>query len=300
MMIGVDIGFGFTKAFPGNVIFSSVFSEQGKRQFKNQGDELDNLELELDGKNYFVGRLAELEGGTGTFDRDNIIRHKVCLLTAIALSAKENYSGPVVLGLPVSDFHRKDQMQQLKGTYKIKLAGNQYTIEITEVMVFPQGGAAYFDMLLNDDGKVISTMADQRIGIIDIGEKTLDFVMMDKMRYVNERTSSMDTGMHKAYLRLLPVIQQELGISCLPHQIRDYLHKLPRQTELEYRRLANEIIDNLSTWWQFKDFDKIFIGGGGGILLHKYIRERINCDLVPDSQIANARGYLKCGTATKS
>ena len=74
-MIGVDVGFGFTKAFPGNVVFSSVFSEQGKRQFKMQGDELDNLELELDGKNYFVGRLAQLEGGTGTFDRDNIIRH---------------------------------------------------------------------------------------------------------------------------------------------------------------------------------------------------------------------------------
>ena len=46
--------------------------------------------------------------------------------------------------------------------------------------------------------------------------------------------------------------------------------------------------------------NKIYVGGGGANLLHKYIRERINCDLVPDSQIANARGYLKCGTATKS
>lgn len=298
-MIGIDVGFGYTKVFPGNIVFPSVIADYQERMASiGQSDPLDNLVLEVNGRSYLVGNLAKKEGGSATFDKDNQQRHLVCMLTSIVLAAGGDYSGPVVMGLPMSDLQNKRrEISLLKGTYDVVLSGDKYKIEITDVFVSPQGAAGFYDLILNDEGKVVSNLAERKIGIIDIGEKTLDFVVMDKSQFVMEKSGGMDLGMHKAYLRLLKTIQTDLGISVMPYQVRDYEHKVSKAAENEYRRLANEIVDGISAWWNYRDFDNIYLAGGGGLALQKYVAERIKCDLIPEAQLSNARGYFKCGQA---
>lgn len=299
-VVGIDVGFGFTKVFPGNIVFPSVIAEYRERMGSiGQSDPMDNLILEVNGQSYLVGNLAKKEGGSATFDKDNQQRHLVCMLTSIVLAAGGDYSGPVVMGLPMSDLENKRrEISLLKGTYEVVLSGEAHTVEITDVLVSPQGAASFYDLILNDEGKVVSSLVSKKIGIIDIGEKTLDFVVMDKSQFIMERSGGMDLGMHKAYLRLLKIIQADLGISIMPYQVRDYLPKVSKAAEHEYRRLANEIVDGISAWWNYRDFDNIYLTGGGGMALHQYVAERIKCDVLPDSQLSNARGYFKCGQAS--
>ncbi|HAD05457.1 MAG TPA: hypothetical protein DCF93_12845, partial [Desulfuromonas sp.] len=64
-ILGIDIGFGFTKATNGSreLVFKSVFGEATELQYRenligdNAGDE--HLQVEIDGKEFFVGELAE-------------------------------------------------------------------------------------------------------------------------------------------------------------------------------------------------------------------------------------------------
>lgn len=300
-VIGIDVGFGYTKVFPGNHIFPSITTEFRDRimSFGNSNP-MDNLILEVDGKSYLIGNLAKKEGGSSTFDQDNHMRHKLCMLTSIALSAGGDFSGIVVMGLPISDLQKKKRdVSLLKGTYDIKLSGKEYHIDISKVLVAPQGAAGYFDLILSDEGKVVSSLAEKRIGIIDIGEKTLDFVAMESSQFIMEKSGGLDMGMHRAYLRILKTIQTDLGISVMPYQVRDYMPKVPASSEKELRLLSQEIVDGITPWWNYRDFDSIYLAGGGGEALFRFISERIKCETIPEGQFSNARGYYKCGKASQ-
>jgi hypothetical protein len=297
-MIGIDVGFGFTKIYKGNIVFPSVFCEYRERIASiGPSNFMGNLTIEWNDKKYLIGDIAKNESGSATFDKDNQLRHILCMLTGIALANKSDYSGPVVMGLPISDLQKKNDLLLLKGKYAIKLCDKPINIEISDVMVIPQGAASYFDIILNDNGKVASANAEKHLGIIDIGEKTLCFVSMNKAQFQMERSGSLDLGVNKAYRRLCTTIQRKLNFSCMPYEVTEHFDKIPKEFEKEYRQLANEIVDAISQWWSYSEFDNIYLTGGGAPALKKYVSERINCDLVPDSQFSNARGYFKCGMA---
>ncbi|MDQ6990723.1 MAG: hypothetical protein Q9M11_03225, partial [Mariprofundaceae bacterium] len=65
-IIGIDIGFGFTKATDGKKfqVFKSIYGEAIDFQFKesllknNQEDD-EHIHIDVDGISYFVGELAE-------------------------------------------------------------------------------------------------------------------------------------------------------------------------------------------------------------------------------------------------
>jgi len=298
-MIGIDVGFGFTKVSPKEIMFPSVFSEVTyASSLQNSGSLIDHIELELDGKTYLVGNKAQLENGSGSFSADNMLRHKICILTAIALT-RGDFLGSIVLGLPVSDMGRKKAMQDLVGIYNIKLSGEEHIIDITKINIVPQGAAAYFDLLLDNDGKIANDLGTKKIALIDVGEKTVDFVCIDKNRFVNELSGSLNLGMNTAYLRLIKAIQTELGITTLPSKAKQYADRVST-TSTEYRKLSAEILNNVSAWWpSLNDFSAIYITGGGGETLGKYFKEKIKCEIVKGGQFSNARGYQKCGRMKK-
>ena len=75
-IIGIDIGFGFTKVTNGRqeLVFKSVLGEATDIQFQEQvlegvnGD--DHLQAEIDGKSWFVGELAERQSNVRFFTLD--------------------------------------------------------------------------------------------------------------------------------------------------------------------------------------------------------------------------------------
>lgn len=294
-MLGIDVGYGYTKVYPGALIFPSVYGNWRERRLESRSDPINNMEIQIGNDRYFVGSLAIREGGISTHDKYNFNRHKICLLTAIALS-QGNYSGSIVTGLPISDLHLRGEIAKLKGLYNVELDNTECEIEISEMLVFPQSGASYFDMLLNEEGKVYSHLGELKVGVIDIGEKTVDFCYLDRIGYVNEKSGSVPIGMSRAHKRLMDKLYY-LDINVLLHQVPEYLHKIPEDTEIEYKALASEILDNISTRWNYRELDRIFITGGGGDTLYPYLQDRILCELVPDAQMSNARGFYKCGAA---
>jgi hypothetical protein len=75
-ILGIDIGFGFTKATNGNdsLVFKSVFGEATDVQFRElvlaEGGQVDHLQLDVDGKSYFLGELAERQSNVRFFTLD--------------------------------------------------------------------------------------------------------------------------------------------------------------------------------------------------------------------------------------
>jgi plasmid segregation protein ParM len=66
--IGLDIGYGYTKAVASNgkkIIFPSLVGEGFKRQYGGLFFEhklnTDNMHVEIDGTDYFIGKLASME-----------------------------------------------------------------------------------------------------------------------------------------------------------------------------------------------------------------------------------------------
>lgn len=294
-MLGVDIGFGYTKVYPGNMVFPSVISHWRQPKMATSKPQApDDLIIGINGESYVVGRLALKQGAPGTFDKYNFDRHKVCLLAGIA-SKRPSYNGPIAVGLPISDLHNSTEpFKKMAGRYKIDFKGASTEINITEVYTYPQGATIFADLTLNDMGmEKDQSWSDKRIGIIDIGEKTANFCWIDRGEYIDSYSGSLDMGMHKAYTRLSELLVRR-DIVVPPHIVVDYLYRLdPKEIDQEYRFLANEIIDGISGWWNYKMLDKIFIAGGGSDKLFAYMKERINCELIGDPRFANARSFYK-------
>lgn len=305
-MIGIDVGFGYTKIYAGNgendkTIFPSVYAKYRERFELISADQLaaidlNRLEVVLNGSKYIIGELAVKEAGTTTFDKSNFTRHLICMLTGISIT-KGDYIGDIVMGLPISDMDIKERMQALAGNYEFGLSNKIFNIKIENIRVVPQGVATFYDAIIDDTGVINDDLnAFKRVGIIDIGEKTVDFVSLNDSEIVIAESGSIDWGISTIYKRLCPILQKKCKINVLPYQVKQYQNKITTEFETEYQFLADEILDHISAWWNYQEFDKILITGGSSSKLRPYFSKRINnCYVVADAQFSNARGYYKCG-----
>ena len=116
-LLGIDIGFGFTKATDGKqtVIFKSIFGDANDIQFWTDFSEnpvLDHLHVTIDGKSYFIGDLAEQQSSVLNFtlDQERLITDfvRILALTVAGMffknSAPINVPINVVSGLPIGYF----------------------------------------------------------------------------------------------------------------------------------------------------------------------------------------------------
>ncbi|MGD8268420.1 MAG: hypothetical protein PVF55_09635, partial [Desulfobacterales bacterium] len=74
-IIGIDVGFGFTKATDGqeSVVFKSIYGDATEIQFWVDFQERSLTEyfhVTLDGKSYFIGDLAEQQSDAVAFTLD--------------------------------------------------------------------------------------------------------------------------------------------------------------------------------------------------------------------------------------
>ncbi|MBW2606607.1 MAG: hypothetical protein JRD05_03110 [Deltaproteobacteria bacterium] len=100
-VLGIDIGFGFTKATDGKetLIFKSLFGDATDLQFWVDFSEasLSNyFNVAIDGKSYFIGDLAEQQSNVISFtlDQEKLISEfvKVLSLTVAGVFLKDDSS----------------------------------------------------------------------------------------------------------------------------------------------------------------------------------------------------------------
>ena len=155
-VLGIDIGFGFTKATNGqeDLVFKSVLGESTDIQFREamisaDKPEEEHLLIDVDGKSYFIGDLAERQSNVRffTLDQAQFIGKfaKVLALTATAKLVKGFVPVNLVTGLPIGYYqkHKDELANLLVGEHKVAIVDatgkrEEKSVSINKVRVIPQ------------------------------------------------------------------------------------------------------------------------------------------------------------------
>ena len=332
-VLGIDIGFGFTKATDGKetLIFKSLFGDATDLQFWVDFGEasLSNyFNVTIDGKSYFIGDLAEQQSNVISFtlDQEKLISEfvKVLSLTVAGVFLQEdsaiNVPINIVSGLPIGYFKHNHQRfnEILTGHHKISYIqpdGSKVIKEIyiNKVRMLPQPLGTILNLLMDDRGKIVNKeLAKQKVGIVDIGFRTTDFTIMDRLRYIDRSSRTMDTGISKAFGVISNKLREKCGVSVELYR----LYKAAEQGTIKmkghginfakirdqvYAQLAGTIVNDIDRIWAGDwDIDTIILTGGGCMELAKYIQPLISGNVIPtdmnvDARLNNVQGYLKYG-----
>lgn len=336
MRIAVDIGFGFVKVmneFGVKESFPSVMAKRPENTLRGivggAGDDYSveyNESVNTGNKGtalkLYVGDAGITNGGTRKWeDKDhfNVEELKIFIATAVGLVNPDNAAVDVCVGLPMSYYlQKKDELikilenvsaeityEGVKGTRKIKFKS---------VFCFPQGAGAYYSAVCDIDGKIKDyNLATTSVGVIDIGYRTVDFLVMGKGRkgitMLDGMSGSLEEdGMIKAFQKIEKSISEkigrEVGLSEIEKTIlwfggkldfrREQINITPYE-ENAYKELAENIAAKIKQKWGVEaDFlSVVLVTGGGGEALYPILKEKfILAELQENSAFANCGGYL--------
>jgi len=328
-VVGIDIGFGFTKVTDGSkdIIFKSILGEAAEIQFQDElfpRKKQEFMHIRIDGRDYFAGELAERQSNVRLFtlDQSQFITQFARVLALVALgNLVNNYDMiNVITGLPVGYYRQfKDALANgLLGEHKFSFVkSNGETIEkiftISKIRIIPQPYGSLLNLFLGDDGKPInSEFLKQKVGIIDIGFRTTDYVISDKLQYCERGSKTTDNGIAKAFSVVANKLREKSGVNIELFKLYDALVKgsikirgkeydLNNIKEQVYHQLATQIVADAERFWiDDWDIDFVVISGGGSVLLEKHLTS-----LMPnarsvfsqgiDVRFFNVKGYLKYG-----
>lgn len=339
--VAVDLGYGYVKAISSTtgkrVVFPSLVGKGYDLSvtggiFGSRKNDLSNIYVCYDGENYFVGELAERESRTVSriFDQERF-RHvytKILLNVAIQLVTEGKVEEVnVSTGLPLDFFksQSKEFQQSILGEQPVvewkagNLFGQKIKLNIKNALVFPQGASAIFTALINHNGNFAYPHlmdAGNLIGLIDIGFRTTDFVVIEIQEDSSfvpkvKLSGTIDEGVNNLHQQIKQYFKEKTGGADLNEF---HMSKILKNGYITFKgekihfidviqsikkSIATNIADRLKTIWveEVDLFDKIFLAGGGGSLFYDFIQPHFDnrLELINESQFANAIGYLRLG-----
>lgn len=338
-IVAVDLGYGYVKAISSTgkqVLFPSLVGSGYERGlinlFGGSSNDLSNIHVREQNEDFFVGDLAkESRSQSRIFERERF-NHKythILLNVAIQLVIGENTNAvKVVTGLPL-DFYgsqAKDFQKSIIGVqpeleWKSGSVSGKRKVAIEQALVFPQGAAAIFAALIDENGRPVYPELMKEgtiIGLIDIGFRTTDFVVVEMQKggsFVpkTKLSGTVDEGVINLYREIQQAYKTKTGGADLNES---YVDRIIRDRRLHYRgekidfssvigtsmqAITANIVDRLkSVWAEESDlFDAIFLAGGGGEVFAEQFQPAFDYRLktIPSNQFANATGYLRLGRA---
>jgi len=332
-VLGIDIGFGFTKATNGkdNVIFKSIFGDAADIQFwADFGDDTptDYIHVTIDGKSYFIGDLAEQQSSVlhFTLDQEKLITQfvKILSLTVAGMFMKKgasvNVPINVVSGLPIGYFKENHERfnELLSGHHLITYHASDgretnKEIYINKVRMLPQPMGSVLNMLMDEKGKIVDKdLAAQKIGVVDIGFRTTDFIVMDRLRYIDRGSRTIDSGISKGFSIIANKLREKAGVSVALYRLyraaetgtikmRGHGFAFSKVRDQVYSQLAAVIAGEIDRLWADDwDIDTIILSGGGSRELAQYLQPLITGNVLPvdlsrDPRLNNVSGYFKYG-----
>ena len=289
-MISIDIGFGNVKTYDGEELsaFPSIYAPAWEGYVPKKDDQL----LELDGNRYHVGMTALKMSGESPFDKEDILRHKIFMLAAICEATdKRDFEDEVLLGLPIGDYgFMAKKLQRLKGEYDVTYNGKKRHIVITKVKVYAQSEAVY-NLLLKDDPSI----GHKIVGIIDIGQKTVDVAYFNEGTFIRDRSGSYEIGVINAYQQIASAVADQLGFEVEDYAARKYIDKVPDVAQKAFSDMASGIKNRIARkHWNMKEIDSLYIVGGGTPFVAPYFKDTPYVELEMEKAVfANAYGYYE-------
>lgn len=332
-ILGIDIGFGFTKASNGekSIIFKSVMGEakdiQSSDAMYGDMNDLEYLHTEIDDKEYFLGEMAIRQSSERLFtlDQAQFVSNHVKVLALTAAAKLVNHQIPInlVTGLPIGFFseHKKELRKILLGKHEVTITdaeGNKEkkVVNINNVAIVFQPWGSLFNLMLDDRGEVRDNRyIKEKFGIIDIGFRTSDYLVSDKMHYSERGSRTTDFGISRAFNLIATKLREKSGVNVELYRLYEAVEKGSikiRGEEYDISDLTKEIFSQLATnvaseidrlWVDEWDIDTIIITGGGGHVLAKYLEPLIKGSIAPidpdsDARLYNVLGYRKFGKHT--
>ncbi|MBI9076244.1 MAG: ParM/StbA family protein [Desulfatibacillum sp.] len=326
-VLGIDIGFGFTKATNGKefLMFKSLLGEASDIPFRaNLANTsfTENLHVTVDDQTFFVGDFAERQSGVrqSTLDQDMLIQEfaKILALTAAGIFSEKYVPMNVVSGLPVGYFsqYKESFVKAVLGHHTVnyhKADGTVVTrrININRIRMIPQPMGSILNLLMNERGQITDKdLAKKKVGVVDVGFKTTDFIIFDKLQFISRGSRTIDTGISDAFRTIANKIRKQVDVSLELYRLYDPVSKGTiriRGQEMElaeirdhvYAQAAGEIANEINQLWADDwDMDTVVLTGGGGMELAKHLQPLIAGNVVAtpqetDARLNNVQGYLK-------
>ena len=320
MILSIDIGYGYTKGVgPDGLRFSfpSVIGNAEDVRFAANlisGERA--LPVQYNDRRFFYGKQAILQSRiqSAIFDRSRIHdqTYKMLFVAALVEAVQvtpDSTRVKVVTGLPVGFFgDRDDVIKAFEGTHQVT-ADRPLKFAVESVYVAPQPFGSLFRELLNDQGKIVNNDIERgRIGIIDVGTFTTDFVVSDELRYVQRLSGSIPIG----WGQVANQVQQALGdlfrLELLPHEVDQAVQAMEvrvRGEPVSLEPLVEPVIAEIRTaviarardlWGEATQLDAILVSGGGGPYLYDAIHGVYpHARLLDNAFWANAEGLYRFG-----
>lgn len=338
MRIAVDVGFGFIKAMNESletVRFPSVVSKKSENSLKGivggSGDdysvtywEVNNSGENINQKKLYVGDAGLSNGGTRKWedkDKFNVEDLKLFIVTAVGLLNPQNDVVDLCLGLPMSYYlTKKDELNEgLKDlNARISITGQRSLKEVkfNSIFVFPQGAGAYYSSFCDIDGTITDyDLAQSNAGVIDIGYRTVDFLVMMKGRngiQISDNLSGSleEDGMNVAFQNIQNAVSndervnKEVALEEIEKSILWFNSKfdfrrdsidITQYEDQAYKESAEEICSKIKIRWGAEGdlLSRVVITGGGAEELFPYMRDKFDTAVLQeDCAYGNCKGYL--------
>jgi plasmid segregation protein ParM len=243
---------------------------------------------------------------------------KYLVLAALAVYTEMENPLRVVLGLPVQCYQRFKQSfeARLIGYHQaawIQADGSRIpkNIHIRKIHMVPHPMGTYSGLILDAGGRMrTEAFQDRKTALVDIGFRSTNVILMDRMRFSNRCSGTIDLGIARGLEAIDRKLHMETGRH--PHfdqlyqavrlgyiRIEGQTYNLERLREEVFDRLAAELADHvghlLAPAW---DLDNLLLTGGGARELAEHIGPRLPGDVSlieneQDLRLNNAQGQWR-------
>ncbi|RLC79501.1 MAG: hypothetical protein DRJ03_23395 [Chloroflexi bacterium] len=324
-ILAVDIGYGFTKAVmpkTKTIIYSIVGpAEQIRFESDVVASNGHGITVKVDGRFFFVGEQAALQSASASQTLD-VTRtgstEQKALFYAVASELVRTTSKQVVVvsGLPVANFDERNKRalrKMFEGDHQVLWQGKRARrFQVTHVYTIPQGVGALFALVLDRRGRLADgDLAGGRVAIIDIGMLTTNFILADRLRYVETGSDSITSGMSEPLTKIAKQLNREYGLNWgqqlgrVDQAVRARSVKVYGE-QVDIAGLIGPHIDSLAStilakarmlWSDGSDLEAVVLTGGGSREIASYLRRVYPHTRMAsgDPQFANVMGYLRAG-----
>jgi hypothetical protein len=222
------------------------------------------------------------------------------------------FAGPLslVVGLPFQMLmgetnsvasYKKQVTEWMVGAHRWQADGKDYDVDVANVHLFPQAMAAPVDFAFDIDGNALDTervkALQNECATISIGSNTVELLVTKRDKDTKRFNGGKPIGVRSLWRRVDP--QQYYSFGEFDEMLRT--NTLPEEMDVKPHLASwkSEILGFANTLWgqSYHRFHKVFLVGGGAILLKSQLRREFGgkAELLDDPVMVIGRGLYKAG-----
>lgn len=319
---GVDVGYGYTKAAGPEktvIIPSIVGSNEAPSYRSDVGDRIKIIPLTVNGHSYLVGEAAKRfsRHHYRIFDSawSESPYYLLLFLSALLQMTKEAEEPlGIVTGLPVNHY-TPERAKQIEGllarTHNVSTPAAKFSLDVARVKVIPQPFGSFFDLLLEDGGRLKDPdRTRERVGIVDIGYQTTDMALATP-QFVEAASGSLEVGVRSVVDQLTRDLNRKYSLGLDATETEEALRSrsvkvfgekidISEIINERTREVAERILSYAHTLWGGgQKLNRLILTGGAAALFRSYFSSYPNLYVPQDPSLSNVRGYLKLAARTK-